>query len=225
MISRIAFVACFCLATPAFGLIIDDFSVGDITVEVDYDTPSNAIRQTGLDTSTVIGGTRYIGLLLDQGQPGEGGAAIVDTTTQTLRMQATTLGGFETSGVAWATFADPGTALNADLLADGANAFQMDVVSLSDTIPFRLLLRSGFDEGAMKEDSWTVRLPPSDVPYSVQMAFSLFPEVDFTDIDYISLDASTPRFSLTLDAIRTVPEPSTLAMLILGLIGVWMRRR
>ena len=226
MIKQVAFIVGF-LTAPAFGVIIDDFSVGPMTLVADIDHRMPYELQTGLDPDAVIGGNRLAFLLLDSPSPSDRAVATVDTTTHTFRLDVD--GRLEGYSIRWGaingTQAD--LALNADLLSDGSDAFHVDVVANAVSQTLKLSVASGAHEGQYSGDGVFRRLPASNTPFSIRVPFSDLSKIDFHDVDYIGLSWTTVfrGQDLTLGAIRTVPEPSTLVMLILGLLGVWMRRR
>lgn len=85
MIKQVAFIVGF-LTAPAFGVIIDDFSVGPMTLVADIDHRVAYELQTGLDPDAVIGGSRIVFLLLDSPSQSDRAVATVDTTTHTFNV-------------------------------------------------------------------------------------------------------------------------------------------
>ena len=219
-------LAVFFLAAPAFGVIIDDFSVGPITLVADINRRVPYELQTGLDPDAVIGGNRIVFLVLDSPSQSDRAVATVDTATHTFRVDVD--GRLEAYSIRWGaidgTQAD--LALNADLLSDGSDAFRIDVMASAVSQTLQFGVKSGVNEGHLRGDGVFLSLPTTNVPFAIHVPFSRFPDIDFRDVDFILFgDTTVPRGQdLTLGGIRTVPEPTTLVISILGLV-MWMWRR
>ena len=210
------------LTTPAFGVVIDDFSDGAITLVMDTDNRWIEEQQMGLNPDAVIGGRRHIRLVMNAPHSeGYQTVATVDTATQTFHLNVDA--NMENWSMQWGAnfFDNPDLALNADLLSDGANAFSIDVAANLVYTSQSLGLGSGTNEETWQMDATVVAFPASDTPYSVRIPFSRFSDVNLHDVDYVAFGGGGMLgCDLTLGAIRTVPEPSTLVTLILGLIGI-----
>jgi hypothetical protein len=116
-VSTISTLTLLAAADQATAVIIDDFSVGPVTVTRDGATAATS-TQTGLDPGHVLGGNRNIVV-------GEFGASsqslTIDSALRELRFTAPTGGGY--FDLEYGSEAQP---LNIDLTADGSDAFLVE---------------------------------------------------------------------------------------------------
>jgi len=220
-----SFILVLLVPAAALAVVIDDFSVGPIVLSTE--TSSINEWQRDLDPAAVIGGKRNI-VVAGLARSNPPTVATVDTAAGTFSLDINHW--VEGYWIAWGsldTF-DPfgDLALNADLLADGSDAFRIDVAASATSQTLTFSAKSGVDEGRLRGNGVFLDLLASDSPRSIRVPFSDFPRVDFRDVDAVVLGRS-PVFvgaDLTLSGIRTVPEPQAMVLLVLGLWAIVVLR-
>ncbi|MEQ8618820.1 MAG: hypothetical protein RIB44_19775 [Lacipirellulaceae bacterium] len=209
-------------AEPVAAIVIDDFSVGPITVERTGVDPGMA-EQLGLNPTNVIGGVRSISV-------GSSGSPI-----QTLEIQAeesqlvfetgphanTFIGYFDIS------YGSTSLPLNIDLTANGANAFLLEYETNLDRVPLARVIvssPSGTDNPAFSNFD-TQPLPGGRT--RIVLPFDRYPRVDFENVTQISLDvARFPSASqITFYRFETVPEPTTAMLIVASLMSFAIQHR
>lgn len=210
------------LAVPAGAVVIDDYSVGALTLQASDPVTGAEQVQAGLNPDAVLGGTRRVWV----GSTKPATHVTIDTNLAqlTFATDANVLGYLK---VGYGSE----TALGIDLTADGADRFVLDVVDVTpelDSGVFNIVVVSGPEASPT-----TVREPFGagrlwDLPGSgvVEVPFADFAGADFRQVQSIMIEiARAPEgYSLTLGRFVTTPEPaSVFAMLLLG--GVLRRSR
>ncbi len=216
--SRVVLIAssslmCFTTLLAQAGTVIDDFQSGSITVTRGGDHPGEAM-QTGLDSSSVVGGERSITV----GEFGGAGQTLsIDATSGKLNFLTN-----ESHGYFMVEYGSEVMPLNLDLLANGANALVLDFTksSTSTSQPLRLLIFTTGDAGTFQSRLFAE--VPQTLPNGLtRLRFPfefISPEADFQRVERIELSASRvrPLSSFTIHRIATVPEPSALFLVIVG---------
>lgn len=202
-------------SSVATARIIDSFSVGPQSFSPSDNAPLTNTR-TGLDPSVVIGGERET--MFRSVSDNSGSTAIVDTNNEELRLTANQFAYLQLKYGASAP-------LNADLTADGADRFEIVFSSFSLQLfrgTYDLILVSN---GAINRQSFVDELFALNGGGTVEIPFSAFSNIDFTDVDEIQIDMSRIEIGLTMtiDIIHTTPEPNSLLAMLLA-IGPLRRR-
>ena len=216
----------------ALPTVIDNFTDGDLSATLDSTNTSMDEVQTGLDPAAVIGGRRRVQAMLNYPVE-ELKQAIVTIDASTGIFQLDTDHDLEFYGLEWGlrSLSDGAAelALNANLWQDTKEeqGFLIRILSASQSTMVGIEVRSGVDEDAIESDFGWVNLPASPTSYSVFADEFLFPDVDLTDVDYISIGEG-PMFAgldITFDEIIWVPEPATLGLLLLGGLALLRNRK
>lgn len=218
--SLINLFAVFCATSSLSARIIDDFSVGPVTIQQTDSTFVNSDQQ-GLDPTHVLGGVRYV-------QTGYGGGsatqtATVDTASRkfTFTASGTTLGYVQ---LRYGSLTQP---LNIDLTTDGSQYLLLSFTDITPSTfphPFNVQIY-----GAGTSSIFQVRPASSSASDIIDV---LIPLSSFSpalsDVDSISISATRyPRDSqFSLLKIATImPEPATSNIIGISGIVILMRRR
>jgi hypothetical protein len=210
--------------------VIDDFSVGGTTV-TGSGAPATLQTQAGLDPNHVVGGGRNISV-------GGAGANVqtltIDTGAGELKFltvaDATSGRGY--FDVTYGTAANP---LNLDLTSGGANAFYFVTKwilggVLFDQPPnfFNVITAAGESTSSVDNIRGGIVTVLGDGRRQVVVPFSAFtPKFDATKVLRIELDFLRIQqgSEFTLSAFRTVPEPGTVMLLAVAMVGGICRTR
>lgn len=201
--------------STAVARVIDDFSVGPITVERAGATPATA-EQTSLNTSHVLGGKRFI-LVGDNGSATQ--TATVDTAASKFSFSTNNTGqGYLT--LRYGSVADP---LNFDLTADGS---QFLAITLTDIIGNSIPSMRIYGGGTEEFIPLTVSVSsPNDIAI-LKVPFTSLNQTIIHDLDRLEIQAgripANRQFSL-LGIAAIVPEPAT--FLLAGANGVLLFSR
>jgi hypothetical protein len=158
-----------------------------------------------LSTTHVVDGSRRIGAYLTPLAPTE----TAEITVGSGQYHLNGLGKLEYFRISWGirTLSEgpASLALNENLLANGSTGFRIDVASMPVGRTLSMTLRSGVNEGSITEDFLNVSFPATTSGYTKFVPFQSFPDVDFTNLDYISFGGTlTPTgFEIAIDAVAT----------------------
>jgi hypothetical protein len=119
------------------------------------------------------------------------------------------------------------TSLNEDWsdINDPALRFDIDASNLSGSMPVSFTLVSG--KGTGSQASATVPFSISGVGEYL-LPLSNFSGIDLSDVDTLTVDLNGNGIAaadVTMDDLQVIPEPATIGLLGLGLVGVFARRR
>ena len=201
---------------PPSEIVIDNFTDGDLSVTLDTTNTWIDEVQTGLDQSAVIGGRREILAWLNEaGDPSKQTTITLDASLGTFRVNSEhELEGYQLHwGLRHLSDGPPELALNADLLeGNEVGWFEILIESLSQETLVCLEVRSGVNEDAVGWNSPCGILPASATPYYLYVRTPFFPDVDFTDVDYIGFGSAgvvSPGLDITLGEIVWIPHSAT----------------
>lgn len=210
------------LPSTASAYIIDDFSVGNVTLQMGDSNPTISI-QSALDPAHVLGGRRTIEMASPSGFSGAQSATI-DTVAKKFAFFSTTM----PFGAAELYYGSDGTPLNIDITADGRQSFRIKLTDLMPGGPLPALSFQVYGADTFK----AVNLHPqsnsvSDV-ITLQFPFEDFPQALLQDVDQIKLVAfnfgDDVQFSV-LEIATAIPEPTALAIVGLGGAFLLLRRQ
>jgi hypothetical protein len=228
-----------CGTTPAFAILIDDFSQGDVTLTDSTAIGSVSDLKTGLDPLHTAAGARHITFnVYDMAPFGDMGNVTVSVSSGSLRHQPqpglTAANFFVNYGVT--SLGLPPMSLN--LAADGAHSLALDFLSAmpdaslsaNTNFGYDLIIKSGNGTSILASrtfpvsaSSFTVRHPFAAMT-NVQPIGSTF---DFSNVTEIRFGTSNGTFygPFSLTSIRTVPEPASLVVwLVLPALAVRRRK-
>lgn len=236
-------LALFCVMAAAgaarAGLMIDSFNTGEQSLEVRATSPNATSFVWGLLGSEVIGGSREVTLewvagtnrtFADVNLDANGRLDFAQGPNAEARLTIL-WDGDELGGAGNLAYA-----LGADLTADGATGFVANVVSIDLPIRVHVEVFTDANNGSVFEGTWSAGqvgaqyLPFNHPDWSV--APGATGPADFTQVGQIRLILDGDGFAdadVAIDYVATgVPEPSSLALAILGaamLVAVRRRRR
>lgn len=232
--TSIALAACLALGIvpAAQALVIDNFEEGDFSLSANLAVDPSATLG-GLSTTNVIGGERRVEAVQNGGNGTVDASLATSAGDDTMDLLFDAQAGGSVSGFVRLTYGQS-TALNADLTADGADRFEIDVVdaNLSTTPNFANLsvfLLSGTGNAFVQQTFTGLGV--------YEFSFASFTTVDFSDVDRIevtfgNIGVDGPNsVSLSVTSITTngasanMPEPATAALLAIGFIAAARRRR
>jgi hypothetical protein len=216
-------ISCSLLSTAGLAVTIDDFSDGDFVITATDNLPGTVDTQTDLSPDAVIGGARRAILGSISGPPG----ATADLNTELQQLTLTSDPNFNGYLDLEYGFDTP---LGVDLTADGADRFEIEMLSVSaDVFPglFKLNLDTGIIPIAADSVSFADQIfALAGGSGTIVIPFSAFPNTDLTNVQsiQISMGRVKPGAELVFGGIRTTPEPAT-ALLLSGALALLIRRR
>lgn len=202
-------------------LVIDDFSTGN------YSKTITSGSDLAFQSGTMVGGDRFA-------------ETIVESNPLGLEIQTDILGGtysvssqpqMDGMGKVGYGYAASGSGVtNDDLNLDlsSLNAFRINVLSSDQPGSLMVTVRSSSSNGGVAVSSTTALLGDMvNVPHSIDVDFSSFAGIDFSDIDQMEFKFdTTPSADLTVGSVEAVPEPGTMAVLAsAGLLALRKRRK
>lgn len=234
-VGMVAVAAMGCLmwaSVVSAAVIIDDFSAGAVTVTA-LDLTGNTVTQTGLPTTSPIGGTRqiYVGALASStGSPSEASGA-VETIKQRFNFRAPD----DRFGYFQLTYGSTAP-LNMDLTANGGDRFVIDLLDVSDFFVRGIyeinVVTEGLPGGLPRTDSVSFAqqlFALSGGPDSfgrIVIPFDQFMDIDFTRVREISIIGARVETggAISFDSISIIPEPAS-ALLLLSAAGLLAGKR
>lgn len=196
-------------------LIVDNFTTGALAQQ---SASGIDVRQDSLPG--VLGGSRRIVVgPADPNGPPDAQIVAVSTEPPGTFTLATQMG-----AQGFALFYGRGQRLNVDLTSPELSVIEIDLLTVTSppVFPFGVTLTN---EDPIRQASASVALRASDTPYTVRLplsSLSLLPnseDLDLAAIDWIGFGITpTPGFSMQIDEIRFVPEPSILVILLIALV-------
>ena len=186
----------------SFGVLIDDFAEGPISVERTGDDPATA-NQVGLDPIRVLGGEREITV------------GVSGLPNQRLEIGNNFLLGVVTDNLFDATITyGSAIPIGASLISDGSDSFRFDFFD-SEIVNGTIDVRSGATSGTAG-----FRINGTG---SITIPFATIEDVDFANVDSVTFGVyRSGAFSIA--NFRTVPEPTIPFVLIL-VFGIAQGRR
>ena len=223
-----------CVPTAIHALVIDDFEVGALVKLDDLSSGGVSELQLGLDPAHTAATARYIAFNASDPFPfGDTGAVTVQVDTA--------------DGGALRYLPDPGlTAANfivnygqtrfglppmsLDLLADGATqlSFEFGSTRREDQLPFSMDIRLSSGSGTSFGTFLPLPVSPDtsrlNIPFSQILSQS--PNFDLSRVTIIQFGSANGTISgpFVLNKIETIPEPSTVSCLVIGLLATITRR-
>lgn len=216
---------------PCRGLTIDDFSAAEFEEHGGVDENGNEQRDIrfGASSDEIAGGSRSgkLGTLnIPHDKQGDAMVAVSDgrlTTSTDLRAEGFSIRyGLQNAE----------TPLDIDLTNPVTDTVEIDVMSLQfvDELSLRVSLSNDYWSSSV---STSVPLEPSDVPFKLRFPVESFltlpgaDEFDFSHVHSLLIGiSSVPRgFSMELDSVRVVPEPTTLLLMACGVMNLLVGRR
>jgi len=99
------------------------------------------------------------------------------------------------------------------------SVFSFEILSVDGEVDLTFLV----EDGQGNSDSQTLSIAKIGMQ---AIAFDKFDDIDFTDIDFISLTIEGGAGAdLALDNLRTVPTPATMILILAGLTGFFFTRK
>ncbi len=221
-------VAMLCVALAAactsHAVLIDDFSDGAASLRREVGDPQITDIQTGLSTDSVIGGEREVTL----GAIGSPGAVTVDIDTDAEQMIYDTDPGV--LGVNFfAKYGSIDDPLHVDFTAGGADRIRFEFESASFSVPalldVLLTTQSDVTSTGRTGGSQSIVLTSSDHPFVLDVFLDQFSQVErmnLADVWSISFGTGNGNLpgSFVLNSVRTIPEPSSVALFGMGLLAL-----
>jgi len=212
-----------CMPLASAFTCIDDFTTGDY----EFQTKAVGVETIGHQMGTMVGVHRLISSTVTANPTGRslyyvnvgGGLATVESGT---KLQNTTTFGYGYELI------EPDI-VNRDLNLNLANesAFKLDFYSNESDLTVEIMLRSSEQNGgAWVSKTFTVAGGRTDTAFTEQFAFSNFSGFDFSNLDQVKFSfKNQPSGDYALTGIYAVPEPATIAGLLIGGASLLIRRR
>lgn len=212
-----------CVPLASAFTMIDDFTSGDY----EFMTKTVGVDTNALQSGSMAGGYRLVT-----------SNVVANPTTRSL-YYISVGGGFATveSGTqlkntttfSYGYMPDANTYALSDLNLNLSNesAFKLDFLSNESDLKLDILVRSSEQlGGAWVAKSFTIAGGRTETPFTEQISFSNWVGFDFANVDQVQfIFSNMPSGDYAMTGIYAVPEPATMAGLLVGGAALLMRRK